>query len=125
MWKVTRPSGSLRTLVTYTGSPPPVTLLLLGTVCGVNALFDGLGYGTELSAWFGPPRPVIPCDSSRNTFWLGLPGITRQISSPSAGSPESQSLCWRLSKRKYSLPSALIITLKHCVGSSSTGERRT
>src|SRR5262245_37714159 len=117
MWKVMRPSGSLRMFVIHTGSPPPSWLLLDGIVYGVKLLFEELGKGTIDGNELGPRAPSTPCDSSTS----GRLFTTRHTMSPSPGNCESAPICLRFSRRKYSLPSARTITLKHCVGSSSIG----
>src|SRR5687768_13222280 len=106
-------------LVMNSGTPPPSWLLLLGVVYGVKLLFAPLGNGTEPRNTFGPREPSTPCDSSR----IGRLFTTRQTSSPSPGNFSSHPIFLRTSSRKYSLLSGLILILKHCVGSSSIGER--
>src|SRR5262245_21964088 len=100
MWKVTRPSGSLRMFVIHTGNPPPSWLLLLGVVYGVKLSFAALGKGTEVGNELGPRAPSTPCDSSRNT---GCPPRalvnTRQTSNPSPGNCESHPIFFRTSSR--------------------------
>src|SRR5215211_6123710 len=117
IWKLTRPSGSRRTFVTWTGSPPPRVERLDGTVDGVNALFAGLGYGTALRWTVGPVGPSTPWDSSRT----GRSLTTRQMRSPSPGRSASKPRLARFSSSRYSLPSARTRTLKHSRAESSIG----
>src|SRR5262245_9895055 len=100
------------------GSPPPFCDLLDGVVNGVNAVFDLLGYGTEVRCELGPAGPAIPCDSSSAT----RPSVTRQINRPSAGRSRSKFFFVRFSSSKYSVPSARSSTLKHSFFEPLTGD---
>src|SRR5437588_13110023 len=96
MWKVMRPSGSLRMFVIHTGSPPPSFERLDGMVYGVKASFELLGKGTDVRKLPGPDGPSMPCDSSR----IGLlRPVTRQIKRPSPGRLLSKPFLARFSSR--------------------------